>query len=53
MLLGVDGRSDFSGLHSHKHNDEVQFNTFDVLAVQGEDLRQLPLISARTISHGY
>jgi bifunctional non-homologous end joining protein LigD len=25
VLLGVDGISDFDGLHSRKHNDEVQF----------------------------
>jgi bifunctional non-homologous end joining protein LigD len=25
VLLGVDGRSDFNGLHSRKHDDEVQF----------------------------
>jgi bifunctional non-homologous end joining protein LigD len=43
VLLGVDGRSDFNGLHSRKHNDEVQFYAFDVLAMQGEDLRELPL----------
>jgi bifunctional non-homologous end joining protein LigD len=43
VLLGLDGRSDFSGLHSRKHNEEVQFYAFDVLAMQSEDLRQLPL----------
>lgn len=43
VLLGVDGRSDFNGLHSRKYNDEVQFYAFDVLMMQGEDLRQLPL----------
>ncbi|WP_275186075.1 RNA ligase family protein [Bradyrhizobium sp. CSA112] len=43
VLLGVDGRSDFAGLHSRKHNDEVQFYAFDILGMQGEDLRQLPL----------
>lgn len=42
VLLGVDGQSDFDGLHSRKHND-VQFYAFDVLSMQGEDLRQLPL----------
>ena len=31
VLLGVDGRSDFDGLHSRKHNDEVQFYAFDML----------------------
>ena len=43
MLLGVDGRSDFNGLHSRKHNEEVQFYAFDILAMRGEDLRPLPL----------
>jgi ATP-dependent DNA ligase len=43
VLLGVDGRSDFGGLHSRKHNDEVQFYAFDVLASDGHDLRRLPL----------
>jgi bifunctional non-homologous end joining protein LigD len=43
VLLGVDGRSDFNGLHSRKHNDEVQLYAFDILAMQGEDLRPLPL----------
>lgn len=42
MLLGVDGRSDFNGLHSRKHTDEEQFYAFDTLVMQGEDLRQLP-----------
>ena len=31
VLLGVDGRSDFNGLHSRKHDDEVQFYAFDML----------------------
>ena len=43
MLLGVDGRSDFDGLHSRQHNDEVQFYAFDVLMSDGDDLRKLPL----------
>jgi len=29
VLLGVDGRSDFSGLHSRRHDDEVQFYAFN------------------------
>ena len=41
--LGVDGRSDFDGLHSRQHNDEVQFYAFDVLMNEGDDLRKLPL----------
>jgi ATP-dependent DNA ligase len=43
VLLGVDGISDFDGLHSRQHNDEVQLYAFDVLALNGEDLRKLPL----------
>src|SRR6202012_5342347 len=30
-------------LHSGRHNDEVQFYAFDMLAGDGEDLRKLPL----------
>jgi len=29
LLLGVDGRSDFNGLHSRKHDAEVQFYAFE------------------------
>src|SRR3954471_17278175 len=43
VLLGVDGISDFDGLHSRQHNDEVQLYAFDVLALNGDDLRKLPL----------
>lgn len=43
MLLGVDGISDFNGLHSRRHNDEVQLYAFDILALDGGDLRSLPL----------
>jgi hypothetical protein len=38
-----NGRSDFNGLHSRRHYDEVQFYAFDILASRGEDLRRLPL----------
>jgi bifunctional non-homologous end joining protein LigD len=43
VVLGVDGISDFEALYSHKHDDEVQLYAFDVLAIDGEDLRRLPL----------
>jgi bifunctional non-homologous end joining protein LigD len=43
VLLGVDGRSDFNGLHSRKHDTEVEFYAFDILVSDGEDLRGLPL----------
>ena len=31
VLLGVDGRSDLKGLHSRKHDAEVEFYAFDIL----------------------
>jgi len=43
VLLGVDGVSDFNGLHSRKHDDEVELHAFDMLVSEGEDLRKLPL----------
>jgi ATP-dependent DNA ligase len=43
VILGVDGNSDFDALHSGRHNEEVQFYAFDMLAGDGEDLRKLPL----------
>jgi ATP-dependent DNA ligase len=43
VILGVDGRSDFNALHSGKHNEEVQLSAFDMLASDGDDMRQLPL----------
>jgi bifunctional non-homologous end joining protein LigD len=48
VLLGVDGVSDFNGLHSRTHDDEVQFYAFDILVGDGEDLRKLPLTLRRT-----
>jgi bifunctional non-homologous end joining protein LigD len=43
VILGVDGISDFNALHSGKFNHEVQLYAFDVLAMNGDDLRPLPL----------
>ncbi len=43
VLLGVDGRSDFDGLQSRRHDPEVQYYAFDMLVGEGEDLRRLPL----------
>jgi ATP-dependent DNA ligase len=43
VILGVDGYSDFNAMYSGKHNDEVQLCAFDVLATDGDDLRDLPL----------
>jgi bifunctional non-homologous end joining protein LigD len=47
VILGVDGRSDFDALHSGRHNEEVQLYAFDMLAGDGDDIRQLPLQCAR------
>ena len=43
VLLGVYGRSDFNGLHTRKHDHEVEFYAFDMLVSAGDDLRRLPL----------
>ncbi|MBR0755634.1 DNA ligase [Bradyrhizobium jicamae] len=43
VLLGVDGRSDFNGLHSRKHDAEVEFYAFDLLMSDNDDLREWPL----------
>jgi bifunctional non-homologous end joining protein LigD len=48
VLLGMDGVSDFNALHSRKHDDEVQLYAFDILALGGEDLRQLALERRKT-----
>ncbi|WP_312014597.1 MULTISPECIES: hypothetical protein [unclassified Bradyrhizobium] len=49
VLLGVDGISDFDGLHS---NDEVQFYAFDLLVTDGDNIRKLPLTMRKTTSPG-
>jgi bifunctional non-homologous end joining protein LigD len=43
IVRGVDGYSDFNALHSGKNNDEVELLAFDILALDGDDLRGLPL----------
>jgi bifunctional non-homologous end joining protein LigD len=48
VLLGVDGISDFDGLHSRQHDDEVQLYAFDALMVDGDELRKLPLSMRKT-----
>jgi bifunctional non-homologous end joining protein LigD len=48
VVLGVDGISDFNALHSRRHDHEVQLYAFDVLAMAGDDLRQLPLHLRKT-----
>jgi hypothetical protein len=48
VLLGVDGISDFNGLHWRQYDDEVQLYAFDILALDGDDLRKLPLQLRKT-----
>jgi bifunctional non-homologous end joining protein LigD len=48
VVLGVDGVPDFNALRSRKHDEEVQLYTFDILALDGEDLRPLPLSLRKT-----
>jgi bifunctional non-homologous end joining protein LigD len=48
VILGVDGVPDFNALHSRKHEEEVQLYAFDVLALDGDDLRPLPLSMRKT-----
>jgi ATP-dependent DNA ligase len=43
VVLGIDGVSDFDALHSGRHDHQVQFYAFDMLAGDGQDMRQLPL----------
>ena len=53
VLLGVDGVSDFDGLHSRRHDDEVQLYAFDALMVDGDDLRKWPLSTRKAAWPGY
>ncbi|MGX9432309.1 MULTISPECIES: ATP-dependent DNA ligase [Bradyrhizobium] len=48
MVLNVDGMSDWAALHSRRHDDEVQFYAFDMLAGDGDDFRRLPLSMRKT-----
>jgi len=43
VVLGVDGVSDFNALHSRRQDDAVQLYVFDILTLDGEDLRGLSL----------
>jgi ATP-dependent DNA ligase len=48
VILGVDGIPDFNALHSRWHDEDVQLYAFDILALDGEDLRSLPLSMRKT-----
>jgi ATP-dependent DNA ligase len=46
VVLGVDGVADFNALHSRRQDAEVQL--YDILALDGDDLRKLPLSMRKT-----
>jgi ATP-dependent DNA ligase len=48
VVLGVDGVADFNALHSRKHDHEVQLYAFDIMALDGDDLRRLTLSMRKT-----
>jgi len=48
VVLGVDGISDFNGLHSRQHDHEVQLYAFDILVMGSDDLRSVPLHVRKT-----
>jgi ATP-dependent DNA ligase len=48
VVLGVDGIADFNPLHSRRQDEEFQLCAFDILALDGEDLRSLPLSMRKT-----
>ncbi len=43
VILDPNGKSDFDRLHSRRHESEVQLLAFDLLELEGVDLRQEPL----------
>jgi bifunctional non-homologous end joining protein LigD len=47
-VLGVEGIPDFNALHSSQHDEEVQLYAFDCLALDGDDIRNLPLTLRKT-----
>jgi bifunctional non-homologous end joining protein LigD len=48
VVLCLDGMPDFDALHPGRHDAEVQFCAFDILALDGDDLRDLPLSMRKT-----
>jgi ATP-dependent DNA ligase len=43
VVLDDDGIADFNALQSRRHDDKVWLYAFDILTLDGEDLRGLPL----------
>jgi bifunctional non-homologous end joining protein LigD len=48
VVLGIDGIPDFNALHSRRHDEVAQLYAFDIMALDGEDLRPLPLSLRKT-----
>jgi ATP-dependent DNA ligase len=46
-VLDVQGISDFNALHSNRLNDEAQLYAFDLVAIDGNDLRDAPLFERK------
>jgi ATP-dependent DNA ligase len=46
-VLDVQGVSDFDALHSNRHNEEAQLYAFDLVALDGDDLRETPLFERK------
>jgi bifunctional non-homologous end joining protein LigD len=47
VVLDVQGISDFDALHSGRHNEEAQLYAFDLVTLDGDDLRDLPLFERK------
>ncbi len=47
VILPDDGVSDFDRLHSRRHDGEVQLLGFDLLELDGADLRRQPLTTRK------
>src|SRR5205807_39806 len=43
VICGADGKSDFDKLHSRAHDEAVCLFAFDLIELDGEDLRLAPL----------
>jgi bifunctional non-homologous end joining protein LigD len=48
VVLGGDGISDFDGQYCGQHNDEIHLYAFDILAIDGDNVRKLPLHLRKT-----
>src|SRR5450432_3315334 len=46
-VLDVQGISDFNALHSNRHDAEAQLYAFDLIAIDGDDLREMPLFERK------